>query len=318
MGQIDVRERQLSASERKAATSNTTNVLLFVGLAVFVLGPLFACGGCGTYTSLTNERPLWGFLGITLAPLFVMLIVVAVAWVYIGRKRRAFQLACAAVPPAVTGGSAACHVCGADLATTTEAVVRCNYCSADNVVAPAVLDRAARQVVTVLDGFEHEVRRRSTSVKKAAQQASFATLGMGCITPVGVLAVFFLLEWALLSGYEMPFHPEYNYAEINTPHGSCVAKVQKSDVGDDWYLYYGNVNGLESEFRGSVSDLTLRKANYFTGKQVRLLDSKKSGSVVRVYGAWHGGVNEAVVKTTDGSEERVSVGGLCLGEGPAQ
>jgi hypothetical protein len=315
LGQIDSRQRQLSASERRALTSTWGSRVLYLLLALGILGPFVACGGCGVYISATAERTLWGFLALTLAPLAIMVLVVGLGSMWIRHKRRAFAVACAAVPPALTGGSAACHVCGAGLATSTEAIVRCSYCSADNVVEPSVLALAARQVVTVLDGFDQEVRRQATSVGKASRQASFATVGMGCVAPVGVLVLFFVVEWVILADYELPVHREYQYAAMPTKHGSCVCTVQTS--GDRYFLHFGHLEGVENEFRDSVEDLTLHRATFVEGKQVRLIGSGKRGTVVRAYGSWHGGVNQVLVRTADGQQARTTVGGLCLGEAPA-
>ncbi|MBW2524665.1 MAG: hypothetical protein JRI23_10840 [Deltaproteobacteria bacterium] len=315
LGQIDARQRQLSASERRAVSSTWGSRVLYLLLAIFILGPFVACGGCGLYWSATSERPLVGFLIMTLLPLTIMLLVVAGGWLWIRRSRRAFALACAAVPPAVTGGNAACHVCGAELATSTEAIVRCSYCSADNVVEPSILDRAARQVVTVLDGYDREVHRQATSVGKASRNASIATVGMGCVVPVVVVTLFFTIEWVLLSDYEAPPLTEVKYAVMPTKHGDCVCSVKKD--GNRYFLHYGHLEGVENEFRDSVDDLTLHSAKYFEGKKVRLIDEGKRGTVVRAYGAWHGGVNEVLVKTDGGGEARTTIGGLCFGEAPA-
>lgn len=315
LGQIDARERQLSASERRAVSSTWGSRLLFVLAALFMLVPFVACGGCGVYWSATSERPLIGFLLMTLLPLGLMLAVVATGWWWIRRSRRAFALACAAVPPAVTGGSAACHVCGAELSTATEAIVRCGYCSSDNVVEPGVLQYAAQQAVAVLDGFDREVHRRAKSVGAASRNASIATVGMGCVVPVVVLVLFVVLEWFLLVDSEAPLLTKVRYAVMPTKHGSCVCSVKEDD--DRYFLHYGHLEGVENEFRDSVDDLKLHKAKYFEGKRVRLIAEGKRGKVVRAYGAWHGGVNEVLVKTDDGGEARVTIGGLCLGKAPA-
>lgn len=61
--------------------------------------------------------------------------------------RRRLLRGLAAVRPMSAGLPPGCRVCGEDLAPYADAVARCHYCAADNLVSPTAMDLAARDRV---------------------------------------------------------------------------------------------------------------------------------------------------------------------------
>ena len=306
---LDEHHRQLDATERRALSSSSLTGWLFALFALALCLPFVLLSGCSAYITIDVGRALPGLMLMTFAPLLLVVFGIALAALRLRRKRRALQLSCAAVPPEVMGGQAACHVCGGPLKTGTEAIARCGYCNADNLVAPDVLRRAGAQVSVVLDGFADEVRSRATSMRGAVFRAAGGVAALGCLAPVLGVGLVIALSFAL-DDVEYATHPE-KYAVVSTPKGRCVAQVQ--DPGSSRpFLHFGNVTGLESQFRTGVALSELRDADFVLKHRVYAADENLFGKVRRVYGSWHGGTNQALVETDAGGQARLSVEGLCL------
>lgn len=136
LSQVELGRRQLSRSQRRALTSawaGTVGYLLSFGV---LLLPLAGCLACGVSAAREGEDTNWWMLTVCSAPTILLSLTGILGLLFIVERRRRLEEACAAIPPLHPGQAARCHVCGGDLAQEhgTDAIVRCDYCAADNLV----------------------------------------------------------------------------------------------------------------------------------------------------------------------------------------
>jgi len=146
--------------------------------------------------------------------------------------RNRVSTAAAAVPPAHPGESVRCHVCGGPLVTGVNSVARCSYCSADNVVDAAIIQRASASRLTVLDDYAGEVATQSTSVSRAFGCGTFLLLSVVSISPfvcVVPLWLFIFSSWAvamvfwILSMSSGAPTPGNRYGLVESGGRQCIA-----------------------------------------------------------------------------------------------
>lgn len=239
---LDVRDRQLDASQAEAvgrALAQRSKLRLVVGLAsIWPIGwaalalPLFLFGENPTSLIIalpTGVMPLAVFAGLT-----TLLLRRAEG------ARERLLAACAAEPPEAPGEPACCHVCGAPLsAQGANAIARCAYCEADNVVHPQAVDAARKRRETSVGDIER-------TVEAEARTATFASVGAGVGTILALLASpfigFFLtiITWfgiALAIIVIQPRPYPHRYVTVQTEAGRCIGRVVKRqsdeiDLGD--------------------------------------------------------------------------------------
>lgn len=221
----DARRRQLSRQQREAITDGR-RLLVVLGLVVLVA--LLPFGGCAA-SALARERPTTGGdLALRFAMLLAMAGVGAFAIGAFERARRRLPLACAALPPLVAGEHADCHVCGGPLAGTS-GIARCAFCSADNLLDPALMARAQTREQQGVEGLEAAVRREAGSLGTSLGFLMGAVLGAVVGVPIWVFGAYFVLLF-VGSCFERPVDDTLRYATIETPEGRCVGQVVGSEV----------------------------------------------------------------------------------------
>jgi len=134
---VQTSARQLDRHRRRALHRADNAVVLFtVGLVLLLLAaPVYLCGGGYGLLVGDGESMLFGCTCTNM--LLSLLVLVPLAWRRMVARRRQLVRSCAAEPPLTPGAAARCRLCGGDLpdAAGAEAVVRCTYCDADNLVA---------------------------------------------------------------------------------------------------------------------------------------------------------------------------------------
>lgn len=224
---LDVRRRQLTETERRAlgraGFAHGCFVLVLVVLALAFGVPIAMLGSA--FFDPGGPPPLGQVAWFFLPPVLVFVVFVVPSIAYdrsLRRRRRVLEDACAAVPPEGPGQPATCHLCGAPLlhSKTSEGIVRCASCAADNVVDPVVLARAARRETATLDDFEAEVKAHGTSTAGAALR------GVTLLPVYGVLvlaATCFAWAFALVKAVDVegPIDDTVDLGLATTDVGRC-------------------------------------------------------------------------------------------------
>lgn len=310
---IGARDRQLTGQQQRALTSSRGATLGYWLTTAAVSVPLILCGALGGMISLGRKEVSFVGALMSIAPLALFVLVAVVGQRAVKKRYAALRIACAAVPPPSPGQPAACHVCGAPLGQGSTAIVRCGFCSADNLVAPDALAAAASARATLVESFETTVRRQATLARTIAKQATLAIVASAIGAPFFTLVLSFL-GFMALANVEGPVDLTIRYGVVSTPSGKCIAQIYQRTSDKKWLVNFGiyppsGSKGIEE--RDSVDDLPPLTANDFLGKRVKpSLDGKRPGGVVeRVHGTQAGG-NKLVIPGR-GREEPP---GLCLDE----
>lgn len=309
---IATRERQLTAQQRRALGSSRSAALGYWLTTAAVSVPLLACGALGTLITLGGRDTSIAGAAMSLTPLALFLLVAIVGQRTVNKRYSDLRIACAAVPPSSPGQPAGCHVCGGPLSgPANAAILRCGFCSADNVVAADALTAAASARATLTGDVETTVRRQAGLARSIAKQATLAIVISAVGAPFFTVLASFLLFMAL-SQVEGPIDLSYRYGLVKTPSGTCIAHVYPR-VDGKWLLGFGTAPpaGMkEIEVRDSVDDLPPMTADDFNGKRVKAgpRDRPPAGVIERVHGT-RTGFNKGVIAGRD-----YELPGVCLDE----
>ena len=308
---IATRDRQLTGQQQRALTSSRGAALGYWLTTGAVGVPLLACGAIGMLVTLGGRETSVAGAAMSIAPIALFVLVAIVGQRSVKQRYAALRIACAAVPPASPGEPAACHVCGGPLPAGGAAIVRCGFCSADNVIAADALAAAAAARATLTGDVETTVRRQATLARSIAKQATVSIVITAVGAPFFTLLASFLLFWAL-SGVEGPIDPSYRYGLVKTEAGRCIAHVYPR-VDGKWLLGFGAAPpaGMQAiEVRDAVDDLPAMSAGDFAGKRVKAgaKDRPPAGVVERVHGT-RTGSNKLVIAGAD-----YELPGVCLDE----
>jgi len=164
---VQATERQLTRARLRALHGADNALILFgLGLVLFLLmAPVYLCGGVFGLLWNDPEQMLFGCACTNM----LLSLTVLVPWAFrrLAAKRRELTLVCAAEPPLSEGASARCRLCGGDLPDRdegAEAVVRCSYCDADNLVSSDALALRAREAEAHGDDLVATIRAKAEQV----------------------------------------------------------------------------------------------------------------------------------------------------------
>lgn len=228
---LDVSLRQLSEAQRRSLERAQRQRRLFVAFSAILFVPFLIWGMGGIGAQLAPQDPTEAFglggLVLTLGPLALYVLLSSLSYGQIRGKQRRLEEACAARPPRATGEPVGCHVCGAPLAQRSgQAVVRCAYCQADNLVDPRVLARLSHAETRVAGAIEEEVVQHA---RAAASEAGFASLRLIPITlaaPFIVLVAIFVVGVPLTMIEEAP-NLNFRYVFVPVSGGTCIARLRQ-------------------------------------------------------------------------------------------
>jgi len=314
---LSTRERQLSGLQRKAIKSSGCLTALLIGVLVVLAIPALGFAVCGVALVSTEEGAATtsfgaSFLVTVFTPLVVLLVFGIGGMTWLRRSRKALRLAAAAEPPSQQGGAARCRLCGADLPSSNDPVVRCAFCESDNLVDPQLLGQIATSQHAALNDYQQVVGTKTTAVSKALKNATFAIVMAVIVGPFSVVALFLTMGF-VLSSIESPPDLDDQYGLIPTPgHTFCAASVYQHSEGD-WIVNFWDYppEGMEAFTRRPTLDgLQIVDANHFRGRRVsgRTKDGEVvTGTVERVHSTHLGVRNYAVVQG-----ESVDIASLCL------
>jgi hypothetical protein len=240
-----------------------------------------------------------------------------------------------AVPPAMKGQRARCRVCGGELPEPPEgdlAVVRCEYCQADNLADPALIQSLASKQAVVLEHHERALRRNATLLMTEPRMAGFAVAALPLVL-YGMMALcmggLVLIQPLMHREPDSPVPRDYVVIE-NTPHGACVGSYMAG--GDSWdpYLFLdGELSQPTPDSQGVPTTTTTLSEDIpgapmvvedFVGMQVHCVGDGPAGTVVQVYGksAWGGGaMNWVALETDSGREKSCPLLQVCFDQIPA-
>lgn len=313
--QADVRRRQLSGALRQkliTASQRHARLLVVFALASVPITALCALVLLGLWVSPdTDGRLVTG--GIVAASWLGTVGAGAAVLALVRRRQRRLEEACAARPPAAQGEPAACHVCGAPLGGGDGVIARCGFCAADNLVAPAVLERVRARQIVILRSFEQAVSAELASFDRATTSAAAAVVATALVVPV---AVFVIAIAAVLIGEAMrlPVDAAVSYAAVSTPIGRCIGKTtRRADGGTA--VRFGGFRRAELPAEQALEPGAPIEA-VSPGSLIGLAVTAKEGAgvVEEVFSSPLTG-NSAAVRRDDGTSFTSSISGLCL-KGP--
>ncbi len=229
----DVRTRQFSADARRAlarAMDLKARAIASFGLGALPTG-FFAFLGVAVQEA--GDAGLAAKITMALffaAPFLLFVGIGFVAWTMLDAARNRLFAASAAVPPQRPGEPATCALCGAPIAPAGhEIVARCAHCGTDNVVHPLAFSRAVQQRAADVSAMHGSLVARSALVDAAAKRVR-RTLALAIVaTPIlGWASAFLLLVVGIgvESAIEPPANPAARYVVMDTPKGSCIAKLK--------------------------------------------------------------------------------------------
>jgi hypothetical protein len=309
--QQDAGERTLNKLQRRTLLSAWWQKLKFASVLLLVTIPfvLFA----GTCSLMSGHVAWWVVVIMGFLPVTIMFASGAFgAWI-IARARRNLEEACAATPPRAPGEPACCHVCGAPLSPAPgEVVCSCGFCRADNVVAPAVLERMRSRSRHVFHHYESEIRHEARSLGAHSTRAIRVTLAAAVTAPLLSLGALVVVAIALTIK-EDPVNAEVEYVAWKTPEALCLGRLWRRPTGDFAIEFSSPPPGLTGN---RVDVKSLGSAQVFRASELvhkLVFTGGGVGKVVRVYGdALLEGENRAVVALPDGGEDARIVQSSCL------
>lgn len=293
LGQLDVRTRQLDVHAR-AAIGRALRVRWGI-IAALALGglPFLGLTALGITMGIQHEDPLPTSNRIV-PVLFMsvpMLVYGVVGYLLHSRvvaARKDLLAAAAAVPPVHPGESAACAFCGAPLLPRgIDPVVRCDHCSADNVIHPAAMEQASARRSIDLDALTVTLGRRAEAILATARRVTVATVASVAGTPfVAFVTVLGLLLTAARLERVVQVAPSEltRYAWIDTEKGECVGMIVHERGLTR--AYFGDNDRLPNPMtigEGEV-DLPRFSARALVGKRMRTA-SGAEGIVRGTFGA---------------------------------
>ena len=311
LGAMDERSRQLSASARKAIASSRSSMLYF-GLALGLGAvPVLIWTLLALVSTIAEGRPVWEALWLvfTLVPLVVL---GALGTVWLRSRKRKLEDACAARPPLRPNEPAGCAVCGAPLPNSTDALVRCTYCQADNLVDPAVLERSKKNQSMAFDNYAQALQLRAQGISSAAGVASGVAVGVGCASPAVAIVLLVITTVVLFVFVREPADAKAEYVAV--PHGktACLAELNRKEDGSATLDFQGN----EPEGMKSYREIpSLKGYRVFDAKSlvgVKVRDSNGTAGKVEKVQSTPVLLDSVVVVLDSGKRDEWAIPGLCL------
>jgi predicted RNA-binding Zn-ribbon protein involved in translation (DUF1610 family) len=320
--QLDARERQLTDWQRTMLTQARGRWQAYLVGSALVLAPI-AMGLVGLLGKAIQDVQFGAFgpgnaasLCLCILPVFLTAGGVAVGDRRVRAALERVKMQARALPPVREGQPHRCHVCGGPVAPTAgEAVARCPFCQADNLVDGAVRSEVAAGRERDMAGLAHEVAAEARRVKEVAERAQRAVLGTtvaAVVAGYGLGAPVACLAMIVVFGGEAELNRDAEYLWRETEdRGRCLAEVQRStdgrvrlDVGTGPEVEATEADVAEAFGIEALEGQTLARRRRSWREQV--------GVVSRVYGI-SGGRNGVELTLEDGSTERVrGLDDLCL------
>ncbi|APR85142.1 Hypothetical protein A7982_10491 [Minicystis rosea] len=308
-----IQSRQLSDSVRRALSSANAYRLRFTGISMgcstpVILGAL--CFGLGQAAS--NDDTNWMLVAFGVAMVLETFALAALGGALIARRQRAMEEACAARPPSAPGEPSTCHLCGAPLVGHTEAFVRCGFCAADNLVAPAVLARA-RGVLSPWYGSQVEAVESALERVRTVNNGATLFMILGAVAIPPFVLIQFILIVAIGVGIGVDIDKSVRYTVVHTAAGECIGRIKPQ--GNKTLVLFGlwRPNDLPTEMTIPASQVHAFALSKLQGKRVRAYTGEM-GRVERVLGSpLHG--NSVGLDVGTGKMQLHAPTGLCLAPG---
>jgi uncharacterized Zn finger protein (UPF0148 family) len=306
----DQRSRQLTASARKAVTSSHSSMLYFgLALGLSAFPALLWTLGTAAHT-FAQGRPAWEGL-VPLVALTPLVPVGAAATWWLRRRSRNLEDACAARPPLQPNEPAGCAVCGAPLESAADGLVRCGYCQADNLVAPAVLERARKRQTLVFDNYADELQRRANSIGTASGVASGLAVGAGCAGPLATFALIIITTLFIFLFVDGSAGTKTEFVAVAHGQTYCLAELHRKGDGSAAIDFQGNTpTGLVSYREvSSLRGYRVHDATTLIGKSV-----KYDGEVGRITAVASRPIllDTVDVELKTGGQDEWAIPGLCF------
>jgi len=271
-------------------------------LALLIAVPSAVLAGIVVFTLRTDSnvaRPA----GWACVPLIALAVGLAI-WL-IWRRQRQLEQSCAAVPPAAPGEPASCHVCGGPVAAADgQAVVRCRFCQADNIVLPRVLQRSQHAFVKSAQELIRDLDR--LAVEKNITRVLLIPVAVAVGGPLISLGVFSILE-KIAAGRA----PEL--VTWPSKQGQCLRLVQYDLFGRAYITEYDHRLFSRSPRLSDHPELKPFAPKALRGKKV-YAKAGQFGVVSRVSAKW--GTVRIQITLPDSKYETKALG-ACLARGPA-
>jgi DNA-directed RNA polymerase subunit RPC12/RpoP len=315
IGRSSVEARQLTDSVKRALASGNSYRRRFTWIF----------GGCSTPVVLFMLLMVIGAIatkakdgnGFVLAACFAMIVETVLLGIagraLLARRQRMMEEACAAHPPSAPGEPTTCHVCGAPLLGHAEAFVRCQFCGADNLVAPAVLARVRGALSPWYGSQSAAVERALANMRDVNRGATvLMMLGALAVPPVMLLQVGILL--LVVNSSDPDADPSVQYTVVKTSAGDCIGRIA-SRAGSTTTVNFGawKPDKLPMEMQVPTSQIKAFTVTKLNGKRVRTYEGK-SGKVIGVLGSPLEG-NAVKIPSKTWAPTIAAVTGLCLLQG---
>jgi len=309
---IDVRHRQLTGQQRSVLGSGCGfTVILATVVTVFMIPAIiWAAVNVGLALEARTLGNTVLSLVLGLSPALVLLLGATVSYLLLRRVRDRLKRATVAAPPFEGSTAARCRVCSAELVSTGDAIVRCAFCEADNIVDSSIVSDAAQAQYQVLEGFERVVSDAGQSLHRAARHGVVAVIASLASAPV-LAFLFAMIAYAALSAVEQPANLELRYTILDTPGGRCLARVYESGDGS-FELSFGVATppgASTTSRRTTLEGLEIVNAQWVVGRDVRshYFSTPSTGRVTAIVGDLTGETNFTTLQGWS-----VPIEGLCL------
>lgn len=174
-----------------------------------------------------------------------------------------------AIPPAIAGGPAQCHLCGADLppATSASPISRCRHCGTDNVASPDLIrDLVARHGAVVGD-FDRQLARRAAFLAVEGATAvtwviilAIASPVVGCVGGLG-------LELAL-EDVKLP-RVNADYVFVSVGDDVCFALATEKTRDGTWEVVANLDDGFAIRAVPGAAGYTHVDERWFLGQNIK-------------------------------------------------
>ncbi len=236
----DARHRQLTDHQRGALQGAAETARRHRKILLAALSPLGLLAFCGLLSPVLDSDE------VTLEPI-VMMFVLTMPWVLAASaglvmisslRARTVRIGayCAAVPSS-PGQPARCHACGAELQATSLAFARCDFCRADNFLAPDAMEQALATRSSSAGTIEASVEHHLAALRREGVGAGALAVTSVVLAPLFAFVVGVLT--AVVLGHFVRRAPDElrRYAVVDTGVGRCIARVSHQDRN---VLEFGN------------------------------------------------------------------------------
>ncbi|MEM9190949.1 MAG: hypothetical protein AAGF12_17320 [Myxococcota bacterium] len=305
---------QISRAHQRVVRSLWTATARYVAYSVLFGAPLLICLVSGMALVSSGRQMQLAALACG-GPFFVYFFGFLIGLLVVRRRVRRVAAAAAAFPPVKPGAPYRCHVCGGDLRLADpQAVVRCTYCSADNLASDEAIRVAGERRIDVDTDFVTAVRAEVRGVQSASDRLGLRMFGAAAVAPVAGVFASGCIFCGLMQLDAEP-GDESLYAVVETPAGPCIAEY----IYGGTELHFGEtpIPGVEKKMASSDAAVvaTLRGPE-LVGRSVVVpsRSAPRTAMVVRIVGKYFAG-NMAVIQY-DGqtSQTRVGLRGLCMAD----